>query len=106
MFARADAVVLPYLSATGSGVIPLAYRYGCPVIASRVGGIPDVVADGSTGWLVESGNAVALADAIRRVPVPIPDEMQRSIARFCKSLTWQSLAHMIIEPPSDGQQDD
>lgn len=106
LFARADVVVLPYLSATGSGVIPLAYRYGCPVIASRVGGIPDVVADGSTGWLVESGNAVALAETIRRVPVPVPGEMRRAIARFCKTLTWQSLAHIIIDPPCDARHED
>jgi glycosyltransferase involved in cell wall biosynthesis len=36
------------------------------VVASRVGGIPEVVVDGETGWLVEPGDPAALARALRR----------------------------------------
>jgi glycosyltransferase involved in cell wall biosynthesis len=39
---------------------------GTPVVASRVGGIPEVVVDGETGWLVEPGDPAALARALRR----------------------------------------
>jgi starch synthase len=38
---------------------------GTPVVASRVGGIPEVVLDGETGWLVEPGDATALGQALR-----------------------------------------
>ncbi|RPJ54008.1 MAG: glycosyltransferase, partial [Acidobacteria bacterium] len=38
IFEQADLVVLPYLHATQSGVVPLAYRFGVPVVASDVGG--------------------------------------------------------------------
>src|SRR5690606_3346166 len=62
-FSRSDVVVLPYHSATGSGVIPLAYHYGKPVIATQVGGLPDVVVDGDTGLLVEARSAADLAKA-------------------------------------------
>ena len=37
---------------------------GCPSVATRVGGIPEVVDDGTTGLLVDFGNARALADAL------------------------------------------
>ncbi len=40
---------------------------GRPVVASRVGGLPDLVEDGVTGLLVEPGNASALADALKTI---------------------------------------
>ncbi len=45
-------------------VILEALALGTPVVATRVGGIPEVVHDQDTGWLVEPGNAPALAVAI------------------------------------------
>ena len=40
---------------------------GCPVVATRVSGIPELVDDGKTGFLVEQRDATALADAIQRL---------------------------------------
>ena len=44
-----------------------AFRYKCPVIASNTGGLPDIVIDGVTGYLVPPGDPKALADAILRM---------------------------------------
>ena len=64
LVAAADCVVLPYRSATQSGVVLVAYAGGCPVISTAVGGLPEVVDDGATGYLVPPEDPDALADAI------------------------------------------
>jgi glycosyltransferase involved in cell wall biosynthesis len=63
-FSAADVVVLPYLSATQSGIAQIAYNFDTPVIATRVGGLAEVVKDEVTGFVVEPNNPVALSTAI------------------------------------------
>ncbi len=62
-FAAADLVVQPYRSATQSGITPLALRYERPVVVTNVGGLPEYVRPGQTGYIVEP-RAEALAQAI------------------------------------------
>ncbi len=63
-FAAADLVVLPYESATQSGIVQIAYGFEKPVVVTDVGGLPDVVTDGKTGYVVEAKNSAALAEGI------------------------------------------
>ncbi|MBI5020625.1 MAG: glycosyltransferase [Ignavibacteriales bacterium] len=65
-FSAADIVVLPYLSATQSGITQIAYNFDKPVIATNVGGLAEVVIDGRTGYVVPPNDAAALASAIKR----------------------------------------
>jgi glycosyltransferase involved in cell wall biosynthesis len=67
LFQRASVVVLPYVEASQSGVVPLAYRFGKPVVATTVGGLPEIVDDGVTGYLVPPRDVGALAAAIVRL---------------------------------------
>lgn len=60
-------VVLPYIEATQSGVVPVAYNYGKPVVATSVGALPDCVIDEVTGLLVPPRDPHRLADAIVRL---------------------------------------
>jgi len=59
-------VVLPYISATQSAVVQLAFGFGKPVITTRVGGLHEVVQDGVNGLIVPPQDEVALAEAVIR----------------------------------------
>ena len=63
-FCASDLVVLPYVSATQSGIAQIAYFYDRPVVATTVGGLPEMVRDGRTGYLVPPENPGALAGAV------------------------------------------
>ena len=64
LFEQAAIVVLPYIGATQSGVVPIAYTHSKPVVATRVGSLPEFVLHGETGLLVPPKDESALADAI------------------------------------------
>jgi glycosyltransferase involved in cell wall biosynthesis len=65
LFCRSSALVLPYREASQSGVIPLAYAHGRPVIATRVGALPDAVWEHWTGLLVDHADAGEIGEAMR-----------------------------------------
>jgi len=65
-FSACDAVVLPYLEATQSGVAQLAIGFEKPMIATSVGGMPETIHNGETGLIVPPGDSAALADAVVR----------------------------------------
>ncbi len=65
-FDAADVVVLPYVSATQSGVAQLAFGFGKPVITTRVGGLYEIVEDGVNGLIVPPQDEQALAAAVVR----------------------------------------
>ena len=63
-FTRASVIVLPYFDATQSGPLHLAFSFGRPVVASRVGAMPEALAEGVEGLLVEPGDPAALAQKV------------------------------------------
>ena len=64
LFAATDMVVLPYRAASQSGVLLLAYGFKRPVIVYPVGGLPEAVLDGETGWICARADVDALGDAL------------------------------------------
>ncbi len=73
-FHGADWSVLPYKSATQSGVIADSYRLSRPVIAFDVGAIGEQVEDGVTGFLIEAGNIDEFAAAVKKAATMKEDE--------------------------------
>jgi glycosyltransferase involved in cell wall biosynthesis len=81
-YSRAQFFVLPSVFEPFGIVLLEAMAASLPVVASRVGGIPEIVEDGRTGLLVEQGNPAALAEGLRRL---CRDEsLRRSMARAAR----------------------
>ena len=70
-----DVVVMPSLSEGMPNVALEAMMFGKPVVASRVGGVPEVVVEGETGFMVKAGDEGALALALVRM-LTSPSRMQ------------------------------
>jgi glycosyltransferase involved in cell wall biosynthesis len=64
LFQQSSLVVLPYIESSQSGVVPVAFSYGKPVVATEVGGLPEMIVDGVTGTLVPVRDERTLANAI------------------------------------------
>ena len=92
-----DIFVLPSLNEGMGRVLVEAMAAGKPVVASRVGGIPDLVQDGKTGLLVPPGDERALADALLRL-ASNPTEARRMGAAgkvFCHPFSLEAMVKRI-----------
>lgn len=97
LFERADAVVLPYEAASGSAVVALAYDFDTPVIASRVGGLIDAVADGETGILFSPGDSDELASLLRGLDRDRTARLAQGVARHKGSRGWAEFAESVAD---------
>ena len=59
-----DVVILPYRSATQSGILNVAYGFNKPVIVTDVGGLAEFVDDGKTGFVVEPNSPEAIVESV------------------------------------------
>jgi glycosyltransferase involved in cell wall biosynthesis len=59
-----DLVVMPYLSATQSGVLNVAYGFEKPVVVTDVGGLTESVEEGKTGIIIQPENSKSIADGV------------------------------------------
>ncbi len=89
-----DVVVLPYRAITQSAVLQIAYACGKPVVATRVGGLPDVVEEGRSGLLAEAGDPQSLAQAIIAL---LSSPQKEAMGAYARTLaehkySWRKLA--------------
>ncbi len=92
-FRRATAVVVPSTWAEPFGLIAAeAGASGRPVIASRTGGLTEVVVDGETGLLVQPGDIIGLADAMSRLiddPISAQAYGRQARTRIAECFSWE-----------------
>jgi glycosyltransferase involved in cell wall biosynthesis len=95
-FKAADIVVLPYETASGSGVIQVAYSFARPVVTTSVGALSEVVQEGKTGFLVPPRDPDALAQAMARFFLSgRPQDFARNIEEFRKRFSYERFAEVI-----------
>lgn len=100
LFQRCSLVVLPYIDASQSGVIPTAYGFKKPVVVTSVGSIPEIVDDGITGFIVPPKDVNALAEAIIKLlkDDKLRKQMGENAYRKLKTdLSWDDIAEKTIQ---------
>lgn len=95
----ASVVVYPYLNSTQSGSLQVAYAFGRPVIATNVGGLPDAVEDGKSGFLVPPNDPEAIANAVMKF-IASPN-LTTEMGAYAKHLSetkfsWKTVAEKIL----------
>jgi glycosyltransferase involved in cell wall biosynthesis len=98
-FSAADVVVLPYTETSQSGVLLTAFAAGRPVVVTDTGGLSEIVADGSTGFVVPARDPIALAEAILRIlrDPGIAEAMGRNSAREADTTySWDRIAAQTV----------
>ena len=96
-FSAADCVVLPYKSATQSGVTQICYNFCTPVIVTNVGGLAEIVPDGRVGYVCEPSKGGVLR-ALEQIYA------SDTLARFAEAMTeerkrfsWGAMCDKIEE---------
>lgn len=90
--------VVPYIDATQSGVIPVAYEYETPIIASDTGGLREQLNNGRLGVLFECGNANDLANKMEYI-MEHPEEAERQISlmrKYRETLNWDIVVRRLL----------
>lgn len=94
-FSAADAVVLPYRAATQSGIAPLAYHFECPMLATRVGGLPETISAGKTGLLADP-DASSVADMILRFYSMGEQQFAAPLKEEKRKYSWKAMAEAVL----------
>lgn len=109
-----NADLIDYYNAADVAVVPSHYEpygivaveamaCGVPVVASRVGGLQDIVADGITGLLIDPGNPTALANAVSEIVAGrlglVP--LEAALARYRSHFSWARATPRYLELYSD-----
>ena len=97
-FSASDVCMLPYRSATQSGITAIAHHFEVPIIATDVGGLKEKVKDGENGLIVEKPEAKLISNAIKSYfEEDLTEKFRASIREDNARNTWENFAEKIVE---------
>jgi glycosyltransferase involved in cell wall biosynthesis len=97
-FAAADVCVLPYKSATQSGITSIAYHFETPLIATDVGGLKESIHHLETGLMVDRCEPEAIAASIRQYfDQQLVSKFIPEIQKMKEELSWKNFAQHIVD---------
>ena len=97
-FSCSDVVVLPYKTASQSGVLQIAYHFDIPVVTTNVGGLSEYIDDSSTGILIESNNPIKLSEVLyNNLNNNYFEQFPDNIKEYKKKFSWEYFINGIYE---------
>jgi glycosyltransferase involved in cell wall biosynthesis len=95
-FSAADLVVLPYVSATQSGIAQIALSFERPVLVTQVGGLPEAVRPGETGIVVPPNDPEAMANAlVEFFQTKAGERMQPHLKGAAADFSWHEMVAAV-----------
>ena len=95
-FSASDILALPYRSASQSGVAQLSYFYDCPVIVTDVGGLPEIVEEKKSGFIINVEDPDELASVlIKYLGTNQIDVMSNFIKEYKNKFSWKNFVGSI-----------
>ncbi|MBT7656340.1 MAG: glycosyltransferase [Flavobacteriales bacterium] len=94
VFSAADIVILPYRSASQSGIIPLAYHYHKPIIVTDRPGLKQIIEVDQTGWVC-SPNALALSETLVTAFKESPKTKKEKLLKAREKYSWKKFAQWL-----------
>ena len=97
-FSAADLAVLPYRTATQSGISSVSYHFEVPMIVTDVGGLKETIGDRGTGLVAKEGTPQAIREEIEKyfADPKIAEECIRNIRTEKDRLSWNGFAERLI----------
>ncbi|MEY3236924.1 MAG: hypothetical protein RI883_1025, partial [Bacteroidota bacterium] len=96
-FSAADVCILPYRTATQSGITATSFHFEVPIIATNVGGLKEIIGKPELGLIVEEPNSKLLKEAISAYfENNLKEKFQNNIRREKESNTWNEFANSLI----------
>ncbi|GAB4287124.1 MAG: glycosyltransferase family 4 protein [Marinilabiliales bacterium] len=97
-FSAADVVVLPYRSATQSGITSIAYHFEIPVIATNTGGLKEIVVNNKYGLIIEDNNENKIAEIINYYfNNNLKNKFAENIKQKKLECSWDNFAKAIVK---------
>ncbi|MBQ5934959.1 MAG: glycosyltransferase [Bacteroidales bacterium] len=96
-FSAADLCVLPYKSATQSGITAIALHFDVPVVATPVGGLAESIEKPGIGLMTSGISAEAIADTVRAFYAAGPQTFVENIRQTKATMTWEVFAGKILD---------
>ena len=92
-FSASDLLVLPYRSATNSGIVQIGYNFALPSVVTDVGSLSEVVIDGVTGYVIPEATPEHIADAVAKAFAPgVAERLSAGIVEERKKYSWEAFA--------------
>ena len=95
-FSAADVCVLPYKSATQSGITAIALHFDLPLVATPVGGLAESIEKPGIGVMTDGISAESVAAAIRRFYEDGPDTFIARIREAKQNMTWEAFGEAML----------